>query len=86
MFAPRARLHHDENAIQTRTPGPSTMQGRHQLSPIRGHLTTAGKQRQKTLGDGVGECLKRHIIRIQKLMLSDVIQHSESQEALQGPE
>ncbi|CAO1612647.1 unnamed protein product [Jaminaea pallidilutea] len=29
------------------------MQGRHQLSPIRGHLTTAGKQRQRTLGDGV---------------------------------
>lgn len=86
MFAPRARLHHDENAIQTRTPGPSTMQGRHQLSPIRGHLTTASKQRQRTLGDGVGECLKLNLIRVQRLIFLDVIQHSESQKALQGPE
>ncbi|CAO1621125.1 unnamed protein product [Parajaminaea phylloscopi] len=35
MFAPRARTHHDENALSTRTPGPSLHGPRHTASPLK---------------------------------------------------
>lgn len=43
MFAPRARTHHDENALATRTPAPSTLGPRSTVSPLKSRQSKAVK-------------------------------------------